>query len=124
MDVFTAFQTVNYSFLLLKSGTVRGNVAVQEFAATGVLKTRDGMNQNGNQEAITSDATMHIRPTEAFIAAVGGNMIGHGIKAAENGHEQTYRIVGQRGGMNFDSGELEFYLVTLKREALAVDEES
>lgn len=118
MDVFTLFTTTSYTFLQLDSGT-GGNEILAEYSATGIVKLRDGMVQVDNMEAFDSTSTVHIRPTESFITALGGNMVAHGIRVEKDNHEpETYRITGQVEGYDFDKGKLEFYKVTLKRESI------
>lgn len=119
MDVFEVFQETAYTFLQLAQGGVRGNSVVSQTATTGIFKERNGMLQNNNLETIQSDATLHIHPNEPFIAAAGGNLVGHGIRCQKNGYDQTYRIIGQVEGYNFDTNVLEFYRLTLKAESLA-----
>lgn len=118
MDVFDTFQVTPYTFLQLKQGSVTGNTIVSQTAATGILKLRDGMAANFEQETVTSDATLHIRPSEAFVGTLG-NLVGHGIRSSKVGKQQDYRIIGQVEGYNFHTNELEFIKVTLKREAIA-----
>lgn len=119
MDLWNLFTTTSYTFLKLESGS-GGNKVVGETAATGVLKHRDGMQQGSNSEAFTSQSTLHIRPTEAFIAEVGGHqaLVGHGIRAEGT----DYRIEGVTQGKDFDTGQVEFYRATLKRESLWASE--
>lgn len=117
MDVFNLFATTNYTFLQLDSKT-GGNAIEAEFTANGIVKLRDGMTQVDNVEAPDSTSTVHIRPTESFIATVGGNLVGHGIRVVKGNHETAdYRIMGQVEGFDFDTGQLGFYKVTLKRES-------
>lgn len=118
MDVFQLFATTDYTFLQLESKT-GGNTVVAEFPANGVVKLRDGMTQADNVEAFESTSTVHVRPTEAFLAVVGGNMVGHGIRVLKDNHEAAeYRIEGQVEGYDYDRGQLGFYKVTLKRESI------
>lgn len=119
MDVFEAFQETPYTFLELAQGGVRGNTVKESEPTTGVFKQRNGMLQNNNLETVQSDATLHIHPNEPFIASVGGNLVGHGIRNSKNGYDKTYRIIGQVEGFNFDTNVLEFYRLTLKAESLA-----
>lgn len=119
MDVFTLFATTDYTFLELdsKSG---GNVIVNEFPASGIVKLRDGMVQVDNMEAYESTSSVHVRPTESFISSLGGNLVGHGVRVTKDNHEpEEYRIEGQVEGYDFDLGSLEFYRVTLKRERIS-----
>lgn len=121
MDVFQTFTTTSYTFLELSSGGILGNTVKSQQNATGVFKERNGMTQYlENMETKDSDATLHIRPDEAFLASVGGDTVGHGVRVAKNNASpQNYRIIGQVEGYNFHSGVLEFYRLTLKAESLA-----
>ena len=120
MDVFDQFQETAYTFLQLNEGGVLGNTIEASTVTTGIFKERNGMIQNNNLETIQSDATLHVHPNEPFIAALGADLIGQGIRATKNGYEQDYRIIGLKEGFNFDTNVLEFYLLTLKAEDLAV----
>lgn len=117
MDVFTLFTTDNYTFLQLDSGS-GGNKIVKETEANGVVKLRDGMVQVDNVETKDSDASVHIRPAESFIAEVAGNLVGHGLRITKNGLTDDYRIIRQVEGFDFDKGVLEFIRVDLKRESI------
>lgn len=121
MDIFEAFPEAiqTYTFLQLAQGGVYGNTVVKETDFGGILKERKGMAVNQNMELKESTSTLHIRPTEPFIAEVGSSLIGHGIRATKNGSTETYRVVGQPEGFNFDTGQLEFLYVTLKAEDLS-----
>lgn len=116
MMIFSLFATTNYTFLELDSKT-GGNKILNEYSANGIVKLRDGMVQVDNMEAFDSTSSVHIRPTEPFVASLGGNLVGHGIRVEKDNHEAAvYRIEGQVEGYDFDTGTLEFYKVTLKRE--------
>lgn len=118
MGPFDLFTTTDYTFLQLdsKSG---GNVIVAEFPTSGIVKLRDGMTQADNVEAFESTSTVHVRPTEPFLSTLGGNLVGHGIRVVKDNHDSAeYRITGQVEGYDFDTGRLEFYKVTLKRESI------
>jgi hypothetical protein len=118
MDVFTLFTTDSYTFLQLDSGS-GGNSVIAETEATGVVKLRDGMTQVDNVESYDSDASVHIRPSESFIATVDGNLVGHGISLTKGSHgPEDYRIIRSVEGFDFDTGSLEFIRVDLKRESL------
>lgn len=112
---FSLFTTTSYTFLELDQGT-GGNKVVSETASTGIVKLRDGMTQDGNAESYTSSSTVHIRPTEPFIAEVGGHLklVGHGMRIGAD----DYRIEGVTEGKDFDTGEVSFYRATLKKERL------
>lgn len=112
MDVFTIFDTSPYTFLKIKQG-VEGNTIETEYDAEGVFKFRGGMTGR-DIETPTADATIHVRPSETFVTDLEGDLVGHGIAAGG----ETYRIVGQSAGMDYDEG-LKFYRLTLKREQIA-----
>jgi len=119
MSVFDVFQETPYTFLKLNQGGILGNTIASETIASGIFKERNGMVQNNNPETLQSDATLHIKPFESYLATVGNNVVGHGIRAFKNGNEQEYRIVGQVEGFNYEDNTLEFYRLTLKAESLA-----
>ena len=105
--VFDVFVNQPYTFLTISRGGVAGDGITAETEATGVFKLRNGMNVSNDQETKTSDATLHIKPSEAFVST---GLTGHGIRF--QGH--TYEIVGTTEGMNFDTGVVEHYRVTLQ----------
>lgn len=123
MDVFTLFTTNNYTFLQLDSGS-GGNRIVKETTANGVVKLRDGMAQVDNVETKNSDASVHIRPEETFIAEVSSNLVGHGLRITKNGQTDDYRIIRAVEGFDFDAGTLQFIRVDLKKEAIWHDQPS
>jgi len=119
VSVFDHFVSTPYTFLQLGS-TVEGNTIVEEFTTTGIVKLRDSMIQVDNMENFDSESSIHIRANEPFLDVVGGNMVGHGIRSSKDNHNATeYRIISQVEGYDFESGELDFYRVVLKREAIA-----
>jgi len=119
MDVFTMFTTSDYTFLELDS-KASGNVIIQEYNTNGIVKLRDGMIQTDNVEAYESTASVHIRPSEPFIASLDGNLVGHGIRIQKDANgPQEYRIEGQVEGYDYNIGKLEFIRVTLKRERIS-----
>jgi hypothetical protein len=76
MDPFTLFANTPYTFLKIKQ-TVSGNEIDEEYEASGIFKIRDAMEQIQNMEQYagnsdTSQASLHIKPTESCLAAVNG----------------------------------------------------
>jgi len=117
--VFTAFVTSPYTFI--QTEAVNGGYrSVAEYEANGVIKHRDGKLLNGRQESYDTQTTLHIRPSEPFIDAVGGakELVGHFIKI--DGEE--YRINAVTTGANFGSGVVEHYRATLEKANLWVSE--
>lgn len=108
--VFDVFTSTPYIFLQVSRGTVVGDYVSSTFVTDGVFKLRTGFTKGDTEETATSDATLHIRPLESFITANNGNLVGHGIEVLG----QTYEIVGQTGGMNFDNAVMEHITVTLQ----------
>lgn len=117
MGPFQLFSTTSYTFLKLQSG-MGGNKVLQEYQADGIFKLRSGMLQADNAETFESAATLHIKPTEAYITAVGAELVGNGVRVTKDGHSADYRITGQTEGYDYDKGELAFYRLTLQRESL------
>jgi hypothetical protein len=116
--MFNLFANDPYTFLKLESKT-GGNAVITQYQTQGVVKLRDGMLQADNMETRQATSTVHIKPTEAFVADLGANLVGHGIRVSKGDYEvANYRIESQVEGYDFDSGTLEFYKVTLKRENL------
>lgn len=116
--IFDLFDLTDYTFLQLESKT-GGNQIVEEWEAKGIVKLRDGMVQADNVEAYLSSASVHIRPDEPFVAALDGNLVGHGIRVAKDDYTTAeYRIEGQSEGRDYDNGNLDFIRVTLKRESV------
>ena len=107
MDVFALFVSTPYTFLTISRGGVAGDGITARTEAMGVFKLRNGMNVSNDQETKTSDATLHIKPSETFVST---GLTGHGIEY----QGRTYEIVGNTGGMNFDTGVMEHYRVTLQ----------
>lgn len=122
MNPFDLFETQDYIFLQLESGT-GGNKVVQEYEANGIVRLREGMVQDGLTEAYDSSSTVHIRPSEPFVAALEGNLVGHGMRINNYaGEPLDYRITGPSQAPDYDEGTYPFYKVTLKKESLWQDE--
>ena len=113
--VFTAFVTSPYTFI--KTAPANGGYeSVDEYEANGVVKHRDGKVMNGRSESYDTQTTLHIRPSEPFIDAVGGakELVGNFIRI--DGEE--YRINAVTTGTNFDTGVVEHYRATLEKDNL------
>jgi hypothetical protein len=119
MAVWDVFASEPYEFLFIDQG-VEGNTISSTVSAMGIFKLRDGMTQLDNLEQYTSDASIHVHPTESFVDTLEGNMVGHGIRVARGSDAtQTYRIINQVDGYDFDLQYLDFYRLVLKREDIA-----
>lgn len=66
-EVFDVFDLSDYTFLQIERGGVAGNRIVEEYEASGVFKLRSGLIRGENTENTEEGATLHIRPTEAFV---------------------------------------------------------
>lgn len=110
VTVFDVSDLTPYTFLFIKRGTVAGDLIESSAQATGVFKHRTGMTVSSDQETRESSSTLHVRPTESFVVANDGNLIGHGIRV----EGRDYAITGQTGGKNYHTGTLEHYRLTLK----------
>lgn len=114
-DVFSVFNTRDYTFI--KTAPANGGYkSVEEYEANGVVKHRDGKVMNGRSESYDTQTTLHIRPSEPFIDAVGGakELVGNFIRI--DGEE--YRINAVTTGTNFDTGVVEHYRATLEKDNL------
>ncbi len=110
MTVFDTFNPTDYTFLVLKRGGVTGNTILASHETSGIFKHRSNMVRGDNSETKDSNATLHIRPEETWLADLSYNLVGHGAQV--NGTD--YEIIGMTGGQNFDSGVLEHYTATLQ----------
>ena len=107
--VFDVFDLSPYTFLEISRGTVAGDMITSQTQADGVFKLRTGFVSADNQETRQSDATLHIKPSESFLAINDGNLVGHGIRV----QGKDYEITGITGGDNYDNGIREHYRATL-----------
>lgn len=71
--VFDVFDLTDYTFYELTRDSIVGNRVVNTYSAQGVFKLRSGFLQNNTSENTEQGATLHIRPTEAFIEPEGTN---------------------------------------------------
>lgn len=108
--VFDLFDLSDYTFLQISRGGTIGNVIVAQTPATGVFKLRSQFVRGENAETKESNATLHVRDTEPFLATNNNNLVGHGIRV----FGKDYEVVGQTGGKNFHSGIMEHYTATLQ----------
>lgn len=110
MTVFDVFKAVPYSYLVIAQGTVRGDAVVSERQLEGIFKDKAGEVQNGNMESVSSTSTLHVYPSD-FPNTDCSSLIGNGIRY--NGVE--YTITGATAGMNYETGNLEHYRLTLQK---------
>jgi hypothetical protein len=107
MTVFDVNTLTPYIFLTVSRGGVYGNVINTTYLSEGVFKLRNEQVMVNNQEVRQSAATLHVRPEETFLSS---SVVGQGITCMG----QDYEIIGQTGGMNYDTGEMEHYTLTLQ----------
>lgn len=119
-DVFDAFALTDYVFLQIVRGGVTGNTIVAATNTAGVFKLRGGFVRGENTENKQSSATLHVRPTESFLAGLNNNLVGHGVRV----YGKDYEVTGQTGGMNFDTGTMEHYTATLQETDFSSYEET
>lgn len=122
IDVFQAFPEglSTYTFLRISRGGITGNTIVSSHEATGIFKLRSDLVRGENSETKESNATMHVRPTEPFLAAIDNNLVGHGIRV----EGKDYEVVGFTGGDDYHFGDREHYTATLQETSFANFEES
>lgn len=68
--VFDVFDTTPYIYLEVSRGGIAGNTITASHEAEGIFKLRSGLVRGANAENVEQGATLHIRPTEAFITAL------------------------------------------------------
>lgn len=108
--VFDVFRESNYDYLEIKQSTIVGDLIVSERTLRGIFKDRAGEVQNGNMESVSSTSTLHIHPSD-FPDADCSSLIGNGVRC----HGVEYTIAGATAGMNYETGELEHYRLTLQK---------
>lgn len=108
--VFDVFQEIPYTYLQIQQSGIRGDKIIDERDLKGVFKGRSGQTINNRMESVTSTSTLHVHPQDyAFTDC--DSFIGNGVRI--NGEE--YSIVGATAGMNFESGKVEHYRLTLQK---------
>lgn len=108
--VFDVFRETKYDYLEIKQSAIAGDIIVGERALRGIFKDRAGEVQNGNMESVNSTSTLHIHPSD-FPDADCSSLIGNGIRH----HGIEYAITGATAGMNYETGGLEHYRLTLQK---------
>lgn len=109
-SVFDVFKQTPYVFLTIAQSRIKGDTITNERGLMGIFKDKSGSVQNGNMESIESTATLHVHP-EDFKDWSTGQFIGQGVRI--NGVD--YAISGATAGMNYETGELEHYRLTLQK---------
>lgn len=107
--VFDVFKEVRYTYLTIAQSQIKGDVITNEQDFMGIFKNKSGVTQSRNMEVIDSKSTLHVHPSDFNIGDCK-DLIGNGIRI--NGVE--YSIVGATAGMNFDTGVIEHYRLTLQ----------
>lgn len=115
--VFDLFTSDNYEYLEVDRGTVEGSKITGITPHQGIFKLRSGMVQ-GTREEENSAATLHVHP-EDYAGIAPDKLVGNGIRY--NG--VNYRIAGVTEGKDFDTGEVEFYRLTLEKEQQTDEED-
>ena len=124
MNIFTTFKQTKY-FLLDHDAyfganwdTWTDNQLIQSGNAySGVFKPRDSSSIYGESPEETGDATLNVKPNEAFInKEYPERMIGDvAIVYAKNSQTQRYTVIGYDTAMNYRTGQVEHYRLHLKR---------
>ena len=124
MNIFTNFKQTKY-FLLDHDDnfgdtwdTWTDNQRIQSGQVySGVFKPRDSSSIYSESPEETGDATLNVKPNEAFIdKAHPERMIGDvAIVYAENQQSQRYTVIGYDTAMNYRTGQVEHYRLHLKR---------
>lgn len=111
LDIFSTFKTTPYTFNVLGQGGIYGNTITTSYEADGIFKLRRGVSNTALGENPTSTATLHIKPTEAFLSGLT-TIEGNGVTIGDN----EYRIVGVTEGFNYTNNVLEHITLTLQVE--------
>lgn len=110
MTVFDMFVEVLFEYLTISRGEVYGNRITGQKTLRGIVKIKEGMISQGNQEIRKSNNTVHVHP-EDFVGLTCEQIIGNGIRY----NNTDYSIVGVTEGRNFDTNEIEHLTLTLER---------
>lgn len=116
MTVFDAFKETTFTYLTISRGEVYGNRIVAEKPLRGIVKIREGMISQANQETRKSNSTVHVHP-EDFFRLTREQVIGNGIRYGG----ADYSIIGVTEGRNFDTNQVEHLTLTLERAEYAGD---
>jgi len=111
MDVFEAFPT-QQAILYLRISHTSGDQLGDDYIEDAVFKQRQGVAQTGEKDTRTGDATLYLKPSSAFVAASGGNMVGSYAKIDGN----LYRITSWSEGKDFDTAEVKHYRLDMERK--------
>ena len=110
MTVFDMFVEVPFEYLTISRGEVYGNRIIGQKTLRGIVKIKEGMISQGNQETRKSNNTVHVHP-EDFVGLTCEQIIGNGIRY----NNADYSIIGVTEGRNFDTNEIEHLTLTLER---------
>ena len=110
MTVFDMFVEVPFEYLTISRGEVYGNRIIGQKTLRGIVKIKEGIISQGNQEIRKSNNTVHVHP-EDFVGLTCEQIIGNGIRY----NNADYSIIGVTEGSNFDTNEIEHLTLTLER---------
>lgn len=114
--VFDMFSEVPFEYLTISRGEVYGNRIISQKTLHGIVKIKEGMISQGNQEIRKSNSTVHVHP-EDFTGLTCEQIIGNGICYGS----ADYSIIGVTEGRNFDTNKVEHLTLTLERAEYASD---
>ena len=119
MTVFDMFVEVPFEYLTISRGEVYGNRIIGQKTLRGIVKIKEGMISQGNQEIRKSNNTVHVHP-EDFVGLTCEQIIGNGIRY----NNADYSIIGVTEGRNFDTNEIEHLTLTLERAEYVGDNQN
>lgn len=108
--VFDTFKEAPFIYLAISRGEVYGNRITDQKTLKGIVKIKEGMISQTNQETRKSNNTIHVHP-EDFADSVHEQIVGNGIRYGG----VDYSIIGVTEGRNFDTNEVEHLTLTLER---------
>lgn len=114
--VFDMFSEVPFEYLIISRGEVYGNRIISRRTLRGIVKVKEGMISQGNQETRKSNNTIHAHP-EDFAGLTCEQIIGNGIRY----NNADYSIIGVTEGRNFNTNEIEHLILTLERAEYVSD---
>lgn len=116
ITVFDMFSEVPFEYLTISRGEVYGNRIISQKTLHGIVKIKEGMISQSNQEIRKSNSTVHVHP-EDFKGMSCEQIIGNGIRYGG----ADYSIIGVTEGRNFDTNEVEHLTLTLERAEYVSD---
>ena len=108
--VFDVFTEKTFEYLTISRGEVYGNRIVDSKVLSGIVKIKEGMQTQTNQEVRDSSSRIHAHPSD-FAGLTSQQIIGNGVRY----DGADYTITDMTEGANFDDGTIEHITLILER---------